>query len=586
MMRKRNLRAFWGAIWLLPAISFSNPGVNMVKPVADYPKDYFHMPVGSAIRLSGTFGELRSNHFHSGIDISSATGSIGQPVYAAADGFIDRIRVQESGYGNVLYLKHPNGYTTVYAHLHKFSPEVERYVREAQYKKERFEVNLYPPDGTFPVRQGQQIGKMGNSGSSEGPHLHFEIRSSANQKALNPLLFGLPIPDRTPPELRDMKVYILNEHREVLSSLPFPIEQRKDGSYGIKGDTVRLPAWRVGFGIKTFDRATGNPHNKNGIYTLTLLANDQPAFQWNMAELDFDESRYLNAHADYSAHERYGAWFHRCFVLPGDRLSNYARTESLGAIALYKDVPVKITVKATDSYNNLSTITFWALRADPVEAPPPPAYQFELPYDVENRVDMEDFSAVVPKGALYETLYLDYHASPGHNRDNLSAVHHLHTPTTPLHRYITLSIRPVVQIPESLHTKAVIARVGNGRPVNYGGAWREDRLSARTREFGDYTVMLDTIAPTITPLSFSVDMRRKSTIAFRLRDNFRVGGSARSLRYTGTIDGKWTLFEFDAKSARLTHTFDGRIGKGEHQLKLVVTDDRGNESVFERNFIR
>lgn len=578
------LRTFWSTVWLLPAIIAGVSGPPVAPEPEDYPRDYFQMPVKSAIRLSGTFGELRPNHFHSGIDISSATGSIGQPIFAAADGFIDRIRIQESGYGHSLYIKHPKGYTTVYAHLDKFSAAIEQYVKEAQYKRERFEVDLSPPDGMFKVKKGEQIGRMGNTGSSEGAHLHFEIRHSASQRALNPLLFGLPIPDEVPPELRDMKVYYLSERREVLNSKAFPIERRKDGTYGVEGDTVRLPAWRVGFGLKTIDRPTGNTVNKNGIFTLTLTADDQPAFQWNMTELDFDESRYLNAHADYSAHERFGAWFHRCFVLPGDRLSNYTRTASLGAIPLYKERPVKITLKAADANNNVSTITFWALRGDPVDPIPEPDCQFELHYDVDNRVDLEGFSMVVPKGALYETLYFQYES--GNRSGALSPLHRVHNETAPLHRSILLSLSPRTAVPPELRPKAVIARVGSGRPVNCGGIWSGQRLETRVREFGDYCILLDTLPPTITPLSLQADMRRKNTLSFRVQDNFRIDGSADNLQYRGSIDGKWALFEFDRKNARLTHTFDGRLGPGEHTLKLVVSDDRGNQAVLERKFRR
>ena len=580
------LRACWGLVWLLPAITFGNPGAPMIPPPDDFPKDYFQMPVQSAIRLSGTFGELRPNHFHSGIDISSATGSIGQPIYAAAEGFIDRIRVQESGYGNSVYIKHPKGYTTVYAHLDKFSAAVEQYVKEMQYKRERFEVDLYPSDGAFKVKKGEQIGRMGNTGSSEGAHLHFEIRHSTSQKALNPLLFGLPIPDQTPPDLRDMKVYFLSEQREVLNSKAFPIERRKDGSYGVAGDTVRLPAWRVGFGLKAIDRQTGNTQNKNGLYSLTLLADERTAFQWNMTELDFNESRYLNAHADYAARANYGAWFHRCFVLPGDRLSNYARTESLGAIPLYKERPVKITLKAADAYNNVSTITFWALRGDPIEPLPQPDCQFEILHGVDNRVDLEGFSMIVPKGALYETLYFEYGRESGKRNENLSPVHQVHNKSAPLHRSILLSLLPSVKIPEGLLAKAVIARSGNGRPVNCGGIWSGDRLETRVREFGDYSIMLDTVPPTITPVSFAADMRRKNTLVFRLQDDFRIDGNADNLQYRCAIDGKWILFEFDRKTAKLSHTFDGRIGPGTHILKLTVKDDRGNEAVLERQFTR
>ena len=585
-MWKMNLRIFLGVFAVLPALSSGLPGpAGLIAPEEPLPTDYFRMPVSIAsYRLSGTFGELRSNHFHTGIDISPTSGKAGQPVYAAADGFIDRVKVEESGYGKVLYLKHPNGYTTVYAHLDRFTAEIERYVKTTQYQRERFEVDLYPKDGTYKVKKGDQIGRMGNTGGSEGAHLHFEIRRTAGQKPLNPLLFGLPVQDEVPPELRAMKVYVLNPEREVLSSLDLPIENRGNSSYGIKGDTLRLPAWRVGFGLRSYDQANGNPHNKNGLYSLTLLANDQKAFEWQADALDFDETRYLNAHTDYSDYKQNGAMFQRCFVLPGDRLSNYSRTETLGAIALYKEVPTQINLKAADAAGNISTVNFWVLRGEP---DPQPSYPelIEMKYDVENRVDMANFSITLAKGALYETLYFKYGTAPA-EPGMYSAVHQVHNKYTPLHRYCTIAIHPE-QLPEELRSKAVIARPRKGaRPINCGGAWENDFLVTRIRDFDDYCILVDTTAPTIKPVVFSVDMRRKKTMSFRIQDDFRTDARADGLRYRATVDGKWILFEFDRKRARLTHRFDGRIAAGEHTLRLVVTDDRGNEAVYERNFVR
>jgi hypothetical protein len=580
------IRASLGFIGILPALSFGHPKqAALVVPEEPFPKNYFLLPVNTtAIRLSGTFGELRSNHFHTGIDISNVSGKVGQAVYAAADGFIDRVRVQESGYGKALYIKHPNGYTTVYGHLNNFSPEVEAYVKETQYKRERFQVSLYPKDGLFKVKKGEQIGRMGNTGSSGGPHLHFEIRKSANQKVLNPLLFGLNIPDQVPPNLRDMKVYFLSPDREIQKVQPFPIVKRPDGTYGIPGDTVRLPAWRVGFGLRSYDQSTGNTHNKNGLFELSLLANDQLVYNWKADELDFDETRYLNAHTDFATYESSGAMFQRCFALPGDRHSNYQRTESLGAVPLYKEVPTKVSVKAADAYGNLSTVEFWVLRGDPEPQPQYPD-RIELPYDVESRVDMDGFSITIPKGALYETIYFQYSSSP-RQPGMYSAVHHVHQETTPLHKYSTIGIRSE-QLPEALRSKAVIARPRQGRrAINCGGAWEGDVLVTRIRDFDSYCIMVDTTPPTIKPVVFKVDMRRNKTMSFRLSDDFGTDARADNLRYRGTVDGKWVLFEYDRKSARLTHRFDGRIAAGEHTLRLVVTDDRGNEAVYERNFIR
>jgi murein DD-endopeptidase MepM/ murein hydrolase activator NlpD len=591
-MYKNRLIALAASTALMGFLAFGTPADDKAASAPathraetpEYPKGYFQSPVSTNILLTGTFGELRPDHFHAGIDIKSKNGGVGQPIFAAAEGFVDRIKVQASGYGNVLYLKHPNGYGTVYAHLDRFSPELEKFVRDAQYKQERFEVDLQPADGQFRVRKGQEIGKMGNSGSSSGPHLHFEIRHSASGKVLNPQLFDLPIPDQVPPDLRDMKVYFLNEQREVVQSKPLPLRRDKSGRIGLQGDTLRFGAWRVGFGVKAYDHMSGF-RNDNGVYSISLYADDQLAYQWRMDALDFDDTRYHNAHVDYPARRRYGAWFHRCFVLPGNRLNNYARTESMGAIALYREKPVKINLKVADADGNTSSLQFWALRDDPVEAPPPTAFQYELSYAEEFRLNLEDFGMALPKGALYESLRLQYATSPSDEAGQYSSIHHVHDDRTPVHKYFDLSLRPF-GLPEALRSKAVIAECGDGRPVNCGGSWQGDKLSTRIRGFGNYCVMADAEAPTITPIVFDDDMRRKNTMSFRIRDNFATGGQANGLRYRGTVDGQWVLFEYDRKRDRLTHTFDGRIGTGKHRLRLEVRDDRGNESFFEGDFLR
>ncbi len=588
-MRKNWLKTLLGSAFLLPVLSFENSGpLPLPEPevvLASYPKDYFQLPVAdNSVHLTGTFGELRPGHFHTGIDIDSKTGGVGQPVFAAADGFVDKIKVQSGGYGNVLYLKHPNGYTTVYAHLDRFSPEIQRYVRDMQYKRERFEVDLAPPDGKFKVKQGQEIAKLGNSGGSTGPHLHFEIRNSANGKALNPLLFGLPIADKVPPEIRDMKVYFLNENREVLTSKPFPLEHLKDGSVKPFGDTIRFGAWRVGLSVKAYDRQ-GGYRNDNGIYAISMYADGQLCYQWRMDELDFDESRYLNAHIDYSARERYGAWFHRCFVLPGDRLNNYSRTETLGSIALSKEKPQKIVLKIIDAAGNASGLTFWLARDENMEEIVSAPYQYDLPFDAESHIDLDDFTMTMPKGALYESLHFQFKVTPDESDGMYSSMYHLHDTRTPVQRYFEVGIKPR-GLPPELRTKAVIAKCGEGRPDNCGASWRGDFLVTKVRELGDYCVMVDNDPPTISPVIFNDDMRKKSAMSFRIRDNFATNGSADGLSYRGTVDGNWVLFEYDRKRDRITHTFDGHIAAGEHRLHLSVRDDRGNEAVFDRKFVR
>ncbi len=546
-----------------------------------HPKDYFSSPIASAIRLTGTCGELRPDHFHTGLDID---GKVGDAVFAAADGYVETIKVMPNGYGNILFVRHPNGYLTGYAHLDRFSPEIQQYVRKNQYEHERFEMELKPPADMFKVHKGQQIAYLGNSGSSSGPHLHFEIRSPSG-KAVNPLLCGIPVKDDIAPDIRDMKVYFLNDKREVMDSKALPLQKDKLGNIGLEGDTIRIGAARIGFGVKTYDRSTGLK-NDNGVYVVALFSDDQLAFQWTADEFDFDDSRYLNAHIDYPAKQRYGAWYHRCFTLPGDFLTNYTRTSSMGAIVLDPDKPTKITLKISDALGNTRTLNFWALRDISVlETFITAPYQFLMPFDSENHIDLEGFSMAMPKGALYETVQLQYKMEEDSSGGIYSPIHHLHNPQTPLHKPFDLQIKPT-RLPDRLRSKAVIANRNSGRPDNCGGTWQGEWLSTRTRSFGDYCIMADTIPPRISPVIFAADMRKKSTMAFRIMDNFAISGTAANFTFRGTIDGKWVLFEYDKKRNRITYVFDEQVGKGEHTLRITAKDDRSNEGVFEGKFLK
>lgn len=569
------------AMWNMGKPKQAAAALFRTTPKEIHPTDFFAAPVAGGIFLTGTCGELRPNHFHAGLDIDGVTGN---PIFAAADGYIETVKIQGSGYGNVLYVKHPNGYTTLYAHLDRFVSDVQQFARAKQYEFERFEVELKPETTRFPVKKGQQIGYLGNTGSSGGPHLHFEIRSPSG-KAVNPLLCGLPVQDNIAPDLRDMKVYFLNDQREVLGSKVLSLQKDKKGDIGLEGDTIRIGGASVGFGVKTYDKSNAR-RNDNGVYSVALFANDQLEFQWTADEFDFDDARYLNAHIDYAVRQRYGAWFHRCFSLPGDFLTNYTRTESMGAIALNSTVPTKITIKISDAFANTRTLNFWALKdvtaSETFFSAP---YQFLLPFDAESHLDLEEISILIPKAAVYENVPLQYQMIRDSSNDIYSAMHHLHDANTPVHKSFELKILPT-HLPVHLRAKAVIANCNEGRPDNCGGTWQGDWLETKVRSFGDFCVMADTIPPRITPVIFSADMRRKNTMAFKIMDNFAIAGTADNLSYRGTIDGKWVLFVYDKKRNRLSYEFDETVGKGNHKVRITAKDDRGNEGVFEGTFTR
>ncbi len=549
----------------------------------NYPLDYFRSPVNNTIRLSGTFGELRPNHLHAGIDIKAANGKVGQPILAVAEGYISRVKVQAGGYGNVLYLSHPNGYTSVYAHLGKFPEAIATYVKSEQYRRKTFEVDLYPPKGKFAFNSGDKIGTLGMSGRSFGPHLHFEIRDSRTEKPINPLLFGIKVADDIAPRFHDLKVYHLNDRHETIETQAFKL--RKNGNtYSITGDTLLIGAWRVGLALKAYDHLNG-ANNWNGVYRMEMYQDDVLAYDFEMETFAFNESRYINAHLDYAEQVQHKSYFNRFFALPGNRLSIYKEKVEQGVITLSKGKSKKITMLAYDVAGNKTTLEFWVRRTEvqPSESKP---YNYLLPFDEENLVTTNDLRLYLPKGTLYENLYLRYTTSAEGSSGVYSSVHHLGQSIIPIHRYFDLSLR-AQGLPDSLRSKAYIAYCGKGGKVeNCGGEWVDGLLKAKVRTLGDYCIMVDEKAPTITPIAYQNNMKGFSRMSFKVRDNISTARNIDEFTYEATVDGKWILLTYDSKRDLLSHYFDERTGPGKHQLRLVVRDSRGNEKVLERTFTR
>ena len=549
----------------------------------EYPKGYFQSPVEHTIRLSGTFGELRPNHFHAGIDIKSSKGRVGDVVVAAADGYIARIKVQAGGYGNALYIRHPNGYSTVYAHLHTFTDELNEYVKSKQYSRQSFGVDLYPEAGKFKFKKGEKIGLMGNSGGSYGPHLHFEIRDSGTEKPINPLLFKFDMEDNMPPKMHQIKVYHLNGKLETTDTKVLDLV-KKGNKYGIRGDTLTVGAWRAGFGLKVYDHHN-NVSNWNGIYSLQMLVDGEPTYDFRMEQLSFSETRYINAHMDYAERKMNKAYFNRCYELPGNKLSIYDKQVEKGVVKLYLKKAQKITMLAKDADGNATTLEFWVKRKEDINAPKGTSFNYTFQHNQENTVNRDDLSLYFPKGSLYENLYLKYETKAT-DHGFYAPMHRIHNNKTPVHKYFTISIKPSKTIPAELRDKAYVAYVEkDGSLINCGGTWKNGKLQAKVRELGDYSICIDDTQPKISAVDFSSNMKGYNKMSFKMKD-METGGKARGLKYKATVDGKWILMEHDGKKDMLTHRFDGRIGPGEHQLKLVVTDNRGNKSVFERRFSR
>lgn len=546
-----------------------------------YPTDYFSSPVATEITLSGTFGELRPNHLHAGIDIKAFQGKTGQDIFAVADGFVSRINVASGGYGKAIYIDHPNGYTSVYAHLKNFNPELEAYMKQQQYQAQEFEITRYPNPEQFIFSQGQKIGTLGLSGRSFGPHLHFEIRDTRSEHPINPLLFGFKVKDSIKPIIQGIKSYSLNESLETISEKRWNALPAQ-GKYTLSKDTLTIPSWRVGFALESYDQMNG-AGNLNGIYALEMYVDDSLYYSFDMEKFSFDESRYINAHLDYKEQISLRDYFNRCFSLPGNKLSIYNQLTNNGVVELSVHKRKKIRFEVTDVDRNMSTLEFWVKRSE-VELPDSKVYTHKVFHNQDNLILGNGMEMHFPQGALYEHLYLNYQSTIDSSLNTYSAVHHIHDYKTPVHKYIDLSIKPD-EIPLSKHSKAFIAyRDKKGNYSNCGGTWTGTYLTTKVRALGEYCIMVDDEAPSIKQVKFPKKLKAGSKISFKIQDNFATARNVKGLRFECRIDGAWVLMEFDGKKDLLYHYIDKDLSKGVHQFQLTVTDALGNGASFEKSF--
>jgi len=560
----------------------------------EYPTDYFRSPLGIPILLSGSFQELRSGHFHSGLDIKT-NATQGYRVYAAGDGQIVRINVSPTGFGNALYVLHPNGYKTVYAHLRNFSADVEEYVRRQQYAQKSFSVEIYPEEGRFPVKKGDVIALSGNSGGSAGPHLHFEIRDAANEWPLNPLLFGLEVADTQAPQISRLKVYALDARSRArirfTNGRSTEVTRENAGTILVTGANRRYRladiaeitgSGRIGFGIETRDSHDGSG-SRLGLYALTLSRQDIPIYEYRAEKFSFDVTRYINAHVDYAERTRYGRWIQRSYLLPGNRLSSYPIAENRGIVEPAPGVESRFEYKVSDIAGNTSTLAFSVIGAEQnvmVEASDEDrgiSAESGMPLTFE----ADGIRAVFNESAFYDDFDFSYDVT-GADAQSMSPKHALHDAYTPVHSSFDLSI--LADVPTPLRKVAAIAYVNEDGKTSYRPAvYRDGWVNASVRALGLYYVTADTVKPRIRPINIQngKDMRRLSNIRFRISD-----GETGVRTYDGYVDGKWVLFSFDAKTGMMVYEFDDQVGSGEHELQVRVTDGVGNSSVYEASFGR
>jgi murein DD-endopeptidase MepM/ murein hydrolase activator NlpD len=547
-------------------------------------REGFISPLNIPLFLSGNYGELRSTHFHSGIDLKTQ-GVVGKPVLASADGYVSRINIQSGAYGNSLYLTHANGYTTVYAHLDRFMPALQKYVTDRQYQQQSFEIELFPDKTMFPFRQGEIIGYSGNTGRSGGPHLHFEIRKSDSQVPLNALLFSLPVADTQPPSFKTLYLYEytgsspISNAQEKRSS--FKATKRNDSSYDVK-ETIVIDDPFFGFGTEIYDFLNGST-NECGIYTLQLTIDSLPFYAFTIDAIPFEKARYVNAHMDYDLKINQEKSVHRLFLLPNNKLPIYTYKRGNNLLSMNNDSLHRAEIIVTDAYGNQSKLTFsfahtgfghsistWSDSLNFVSWNKGAVYS-------SNRLNIR-----IPPEALYQDIIFEYAIIPGAPQA-LSDTFSIFRTSEALHSNIWLEV-PVDESSVPDAGKLMFGRVnGSNLLIAAGGEYKDGMVITSTRNFGKYVLVCDSVAPVITPVQYSKEKKYVSgeVISFSILDDFSGLDT-----YQAQIDGSWALLKYDAKSNTLSYSIDdSRLVSGkQHPFLIIASDAKGNRSEFSGSF--
>jgi murein DD-endopeptidase MepM/ murein hydrolase activator NlpD len=569
--------------------AFGSPGDARALPgpvdtvlVPQYPQNYFRSPLDIPLHLSGNFGELRTNHFHAGIDIKTNQQE-GLKVYAVADGHVSRIKVSPVGYGYALYLDHPNGYTTVYGHLQRYNERILEYVKREQYDGKTFAVDLFPSPEDLPVSGGEVIGLSGNSGGSGGPHLHFEVRETVSEKVLNPLLFGFRFADKIPPSVSRVWIVPMSDSTRIGGG-KVPVSYETVAGSGAMKLNVKSPPTvfgDVGFAIHSSDQLNGNA-NRCGIYRIELFVDGLQVYGQRMDRLDFTTNRAMNAHTIYERFKKDRSQLHGSYRLPGNPLDIYDNLVNDGIITFSDGKLHDVEYRVYDFEGNKSVVKF-QVQAATSQGTSKPVAKDRLAYfdwERDNAWEEEDIRIRIPAYSLYESV--DFTLSRSRRiAQAVSQTYHVISPYEPLHSEFTISIR-ADQVKEKYRDKLIVARYDQEKDRIYseGGVFEDGFVTAKSMYLGYFAVMVDTVPPSVGVIDFAPAMKGRSSFSMRIHD-----GLSGIREFYPTIDGEWVLMEYDAKNNRLTCHYDPkRMSRGSHQFELKVTDGAGNEKKYKSAF--
>ncbi len=557
---------------------------SQVFPKKNYPKGYFIYPVDAKIGLAANFGELRPNHYHMGLDCRTDK-SQNKTVIAAADGYIAHIRVEPFGFGQAIYINHPNGLTTLYGHLNSFFPTLEEYVKEQQYIQKSWKVYLNIPPGMFPVKQGQFIAKSGNTGGSQGPHCHFEIRDTKTDKVLNPLLFGFPIPDNVPPTIIRLAMY--DRCMSIYSQSPklFSLKKVRE-SYITAISVIPVNTDKISFGISANDKVSGSS-NPNGIYETILYLDDKPILGFQLDSISYDETRYLNAHIDYKTHAAGGPYIEHVSRLPGyPKDGVYKDINGDGVIELNDDSVHQVSIVVKDTYGNTSTLNFKIKKGiirENGKQDDSASYhqQKEFPPGFVNIFESDELQLIVGPEDLYDSVSFVQSKKTSGSPNSYSDIFSVESGLVPVHNYFTIRIKANKNVPAELQDKMLMKRRWGNKTEVVQALRNGDWFTAKYRDFGDFELIGDSISPVIMGgFANNANLSKATRIVFIPKDN-----NDEINNFNAKLDSSWLRFTNDKGRSFIYH-FDEMCSRGNHELIISVQDEAGNTNQKILHFTR
>lgn len=537
-----------------------------------YPKNYFSKPVEIPLILSGNFGESRTNHFHSGIDIKTQSKE-GLNIISSANGYVSRIKIAHGGFGKALYIDHYNGFTTVYGHLKKFNKEIEDYIKKIQYKRQSYEVDIYLNKNTINLKKNQIIAYSGNTGSSSGPHLHYEIRNTSNQKPLNPLLFGMDVKDTRRPEIKGLFVYT-NIDDNFDKIIPKKLKLKRINDSVFRTNTINIKG-KIGFGINVIDKQD-LANNKNGVHKISTYLNKKLINSINFDGFLFEESILINTLIDYQHYINNNERILKLFKTSGNKLSFYKNPNNglVDEIRSSSEFKIQVSdIKKNNIYILIPINNEKNIIEKKIEKKSNVFYNKLIDDNFEFNFKINKYKINIPKNTFLKNtdLLIDL------IKDSLKIIN----PNVPVFKNIKIIF------PNDNNKKGnYLANLDKNKNESFITSKLDSKnnFETKTKKLGTFFIKNDSISPSIKSLSFKKGdwISNKNYVKFKILDN-----ESGIKTYKGTINGKWVLFEYEYKKNQISYEFDKYYTKKSmNEVEITVEDMVGNKKIFKSVFYR